>query len=102
VRETTSFGRGDTGFGWERFRRIEEGTMAEIEHRTYKLIELVGASNESYADATQNAVSRAGETLKGLGWFQVTELRGMIQNGEISEYQVTLKVGFRLLDSEKL
>jgi flavin-binding protein dodecin len=76
--------------------------MAGIDHRTYKLIELVGVSNESYADATQNAVSRAGETLKGLGWFQVTELRGLIQDGEISEYQVTLKVGFRLLDSEDL
>ena len=47
--------------------------MTAIEHRTYKLIELVGVSKESYADATQNAVSRAGETLKGLGWFQVTD-----------------------------
>jgi len=34
--------------------------------------------------------------LRGLGWFEVTELRGLIQNGQISEYQVTLKVGFRL------
>ena len=49
-----------------------------------------------------NAVRRAGQTLKGLGWFQVTELRGLIQDGEISEYQVTLKVGFRLLDHESV
>ncbi len=76
--------------------------MAEIDTRTYKLIELVGVSNESYAAATQNAVQRASETLRGLGWFQVTELRGLIQDGEISEYQVTLKVGFRLLDSDQL
>ncbi len=76
--------------------------MAEADGRTYKLIELVGVSNESYAEATQNAVQRAGETLRGLGWFQVTELRGLIQNGVISEYQVTLKVGFRLLDSDNL
>lgn len=74
--------------------------MAESDSRTYKLIELVGVSNESYAEATQNAVRRAGQTLRGLGWFQVTELRGLIQDGEISEYQVTLKVGFRLLDHE--
>ncbi|PON19471.1 dodecin flavoprotein [Candidatus Entotheonella serta] len=74
--------------------------MADAASRTYKLIELVGVSNESYAEATQNAVQRAGQTLKGLGWFQVTELRGLIQDGEISEYQVTLKVGFRLLDHE--
>ena len=76
--------------------------MAETDGRTYKLIELVGVSSESYAEATQNAVQRAGETLRGLGWFQVTELRGLIQNGVISEYQVTLKVGFRLLDSDNL
>jgi flavin-binding protein dodecin len=44
--------------------------MTEIEHRTYKLIELVGVSKESYAGATQNAVSRAAETLQGLGWFR--------------------------------
>lgn len=76
--------------------------MARAGNRTYKLIELVGVSNESYADATKNAVARASETLRGLGWFQVTELRGLIQDGKISEYQVTLKVGFRLLDSEQL
>ena len=76
--------------------------MAESDGRTYKLIELVGVSSESYAEATQNAVARASSTLKGLGWFQVTELRGLIQDGDISEYQVTLKVGFRLLDSDNL
>lgn len=70
--------------------------------RSYKLIELVGVSTESYADATKNAVARASETLQGLGWFEVTELRGLIQDGKISEYQVTLKLGFRLLDSEQL
>ena len=66
-----------------------------MDARTYKLIELVGVSNESYSEATKNAIARASETLRGLGWFEVTELRGLIQNGEISEYQVTLKVGFR-------
>lgn len=76
--------------------------MAESDGRTYKLIELVGVSDESYAEATKNAVARASSTLKGLGWFQVTELRGLIQDGDISEYQVTLKVGFRLLDSDNL
>ena len=76
--------------------------MAESDNRTYKLIELVGVSNESYADATQNAVKRASATLRGLGWFQVTELRGLIQDGQISEYQVTLKIGFRLADSAAL
>lgn len=76
--------------------------MAESDNRTYKLIELVGVSTESYADATQNAVKRASATLRGLGWFQVAELRGLIQDGKISEYQVTLKIGFRLSDSAAL
>ena len=71
-----------------------------MENRTYKLIEIVGVSTESFADATKNAIDRASETLKGLGWFQVTDLRGLIQDGEVSEYQVALKVGFRLLHSD--
>lgn len=69
-----------------------------MDGRTYKLIELVGVSSDSYSEATQNAISKAGETLRGLGWFEVTQLRGLIRDGEISEYQVTLKVGFRLED----
>jgi flavin-binding protein dodecin len=73
-----------------------------MDSRTYKMIELVGVSKESFAEATKNAIDRASETLKGLGWFQVTELRGLVQDGEVSEYQVSLKVGFRLLDSENL
>ena len=52
-----------------------------MDARTYKLIELVGVSNESYSEATKNAIARASETLRGLGWFEVTELRGLIQNG---------------------
>jgi dodecin len=76
--------------------------MAEQESQTYKLIELVGVSDVSYAEATKNAIARASETLRGLGWFQATELRGLIKDGKISEYQVTLKVGFRLLDRDQL
>jgi len=76
--------------------------MAEDSSPTYKLIEVVGVSEESYAHATKNAVDRASSTLKGLGWFQVTELRGLIQEGEIAEYQTTVKIGFRLLDADQL
>jgi len=76
--------------------------MAEGSSPTYKLVELVGVSDESYALATKNAVDRASRTLRGLGWFQVTELRGLIQDGEISEYQTTAKIGFRVLDAEQL
>jgi flavin-binding protein dodecin len=55
--------------------------MADQDPRTYKLVELVGTSPVSYAEATKNAIARAGETLRGLGWFEVTELRGLLENG---------------------
>jgi len=69
---------------------------------TYKLIELVGVSPQSYADATKNAIARASETLKELDWFEVTQLRGLIREGGIAEYQVTVKVGFRILEPNQL
>jgi flavin-binding protein dodecin len=81
---------------------LEEKRMADSDARTYKLIELVGTSIVSYAEATKNAVARASGTLRGLGWFQVIELRGLLEDGKIPEDQVTLKVGFRLLDRDQL
>lgn len=68
-----------------------------MEDKTYKLIELVGTSDKSFAEATRTAVARAAKTLKGLDWFEVTELRGVISNGQVSQFQVKLKVGFRIL-----
>lgn len=65
-------------------------------NHAFKLIELVGVSNKSYADATNAAVKRAAKTLHGLSWFEVVELRGSIEAGRVAEYQVKLKVGFKL------
>jgi len=65
-------------------------------NKIYKMTELVGASSESFADASSRAIERAGKTLRNLDWFEVTELRGAIENGRITQYQVKLKVGFRL------
>ena len=73
-----------------------------MDHRTYKIIELVGVSDVSYDDAVKRAIQRASKTLKGLGWFKVTELRGLVRDGDVAEYQVTMQVGFRLLDNEDL
>ena len=73
-----------------------------MDNRTYKLIELVGISDVSYDDAAKRAIERAGKTLQGLGWFKVTELRGLIRDSEVAEYQVTLQVGFRLLEDADL
>ncbi|HKA55468.1 MAG TPA: dodecin [Candidatus Binatia bacterium] len=65
--------------------------------KTYKLIELVGVSATSIEDAIQNAISRANQTLKNLDWFEVVEARGLIQEGKVNQFQVKLKVGFRLI-----
>ena len=64
--------------------------------KTYKLIELVGVSENSIEEAIQNAVARASQTLKNLDWFEVIEARGMIQDGTVNQFQVKIKVGFRL------
>ena len=65
--------------------------------KTYKIIELVGVSAASIEEAIQNAISRANQTLKNLDWFEVVEARGLIQEGKVNQFQVKLKVGFRLL-----
>ena len=70
--------------------------------RTYKLIELVGVSEESTEHAIRNAIARASETLKGLDWFEVVETRGTIQNGAVAQFQVKLKVGFRIMSPDEL
>ena len=69
---------------------------------TYKVIELVGSSPVGIEQAINNAVTRAGESLKGLDWFEVKEIRGNIQDGKIAWYQVKLGVGFRILDPADL
>lgn len=68
-----------------------------MQEKTYKLIELVGVSSTSIEEAIQNAIARANQTLKNLDWFEVVETRGLIQEGKINQFQVKLKVGFRLL-----
>jgi flavin-binding protein dodecin len=60
--------------------------------------EIVGTSTGSIDDAIRNAVGRANETLRHLDWFEVTEIRGHLQDGAIAHVQVGLKVGFRLDD----
>ena len=62
----------------------------------YRVTEVVGSSSEGVDHAVRTAVGRAAETLHGLDWFEVVEIRGRIDEGRISEYQVALKVGFRL------
>jgi flavin-binding protein dodecin len=64
--------------------------------RTYRVTEVVGTSSEGVDDAIKGAIGRASRTLRGLDWFEVTEIRGHIVDGELGHVQVGLKVGFRL------
>ena len=62
----------------------------------YKIIELAGSSTTSVEDAVRTAIAKAGESLKHMRWFEVTQTRGHIEHGEITHWQVVLKVGFTL------
>ena len=62
----------------------------------YKKIEVVGTSPSSIDEAVGNAVAKANESVKNLRWFEVVETRGRIKDGKVDQYQVTLKIGFRL------
>jgi flavin-binding protein dodecin len=62
----------------------------------YKLVEIVGTSEDSFAKAVANGVERASQSLRNLDWFEVTEMRGRIAKGRVAQYQVKIKVGFRL------
>lgn len=67
-----------------------------MEGATYKSIELVGTSDRSYADATRAAVERARQTMRQLKWFEVTEMRGHVNEDGSLEYQVRLELWFAL------
>jgi flavin-binding protein dodecin len=69
-----------------------------MSEHTYRVTEIVGTSPDSVQQAIRNGVARAAKTLRNLDWFEATEIRGHIVDGEIEHFQVTMKVGFRLED----
>lgn len=62
----------------------------------YKKIEIVGTSTESIEDAVNNAVKKAGASVRHMRWFEIMETRGNISDGRVDHWQVTIKVGFTL------
>jgi flavin-binding protein dodecin len=76
------------------------GNKHEMTDRTYRVTEVVGTSGDSVEAAVRNGVRRAAQTLRHLDWFEVTEIRGHIEGGEVGHFQVSMKVGFRLEDDE--
>jgi dodecin len=61
----------------------------------YKSVEITGSSEQGIQPAIDNALAKAGETLRHLDWFEVVGIRGGLQD-DVTYYQVTLKIGFRL------
>jgi flavin-binding protein dodecin len=66
--------------------------MAEI----FKITEVVGTSPTSFADAVRAAVTEAAKTIRHMSWFEVVEQRGRIVEGKVAEFQVTIKIGFKV------
>jgi dodecin len=69
-----------------------------MSERTYRVTEIVGTSPVGIEPAIRGALHRAAQTLRHLDWFEVTQIRGQISDGEVAHFQVGLKVGFRLED----
>jgi flavin-binding protein dodecin len=72
-------------------------TRAMSEH-VYKSVEITGSSPEGVTQAIDRAIAKASETLRHIDWFEVTSVRGHVEDGSVAHYQVTLKIGFRLED----
>lgn len=85
-------GHGDLRKLSPRRRRVQAGGMSG----TYKLVDIVGTSSVSFADAVKAAVADAGKTVRHMDWFEVSDLRGRIADGEVVEFQVTVKIGFKI------
>ncbi|MHC6594325.1 dodecin [Arthrobacter sp. C152] len=67
-----------------------------MSNHTYSISEIVGTSTEGVDDAVRNGIAKASQTLRNLDWFEVKEIRGHLEEGKIADWQVTIKIGFRL------
>jgi flavin-binding protein dodecin len=65
-------------------------------NHVYKTLELTGSSSTTMEDAVTNAVAKASKTMHNLRWFEVTDIRGEIENNAVAYWQVTMKLGFTL------
>jgi len=61
----------------------------------HSLTEIVGTSKGSVEDAIEHGIKTAAKTLRNLAWFEVTQIKGHIVDGEVGHYQVGMKLGFR-------
>ncbi len=69
-----------------------------MSEHVYRVTELVGTSQESIEDAIRTGIARANQTVRNIDWFEVTEIRGYVREGQLNHYQVGMKLGFKLED----
>lgn len=67
-----------------------------MDNHVYKILELVGTSEVGVAQAIDNALGRASQTIRNIRWFEVLNVRGSVEDGKVQQFQVTVKVGFTL------
>jgi flavin-binding protein dodecin len=65
----------------------------------YRVTEIVGSSPDGVDAAIRNGIERAARTVRHIDWFEMTQVRGFVEDGQIGHFQVGLKVGFRLEDA---
>jgi flavin-binding protein dodecin len=70
-----------------------------VSDNVYKVTEIVGSSTGGIDDAIRSGIARAAKTLRNLDWFEVSEIRGHLEDGAVGHFQVTMKVGFRMDDA---
>jgi hypothetical protein len=91
---TQEHAHGGAGYGLGDVPHNRAGRLAMSNH-VYAISEIVGSSDKSIEDAIDQALRVAGHSIRNMDWFQVSELRGHIENGRVAHYQVALKLGFR-------
>jgi hypothetical protein len=77
----------------------QDNRRPTVSSRTYRLTEIVGTSPDGIDQAVRNGVQRASQSLRHVDWFEVTDIRGYVRDGEVDHFQVTMKIGFRLEDA---
>jgi hypothetical protein len=89
----------DVGGPYDPHSRAANGRRPHMTDNIYRVTEIVGTSQTSMDEAIKNGVTRASQTLRNLDWFEVTQVRGHIVDGQVQHFQVAMKVGFRLDES---
>ncbi len=84
--------------GSARCHHEPEQQEVTVSSRTYRLTEIVGTSPEGIDQAVRNGVARAAQSLRHVDWFEVTDIRGYVRDGQVDHFQVSIKIGFRLED----